>query len=123
MIVVYQNDVPAEVNSPEDPVVLKGKLYLQRLIRAETSGGIEFGSVRFSKGARTNSHTHDSSQILYVTEGKGIVGTKEKDWVITPGVVVFIPAGTVHWHGAAEEYGLTLVTLYNGNLVVTNEQR
>jgi quercetin dioxygenase-like cupin family protein len=32
--------------------------------------------------------------------GKGIVATEKEERFVTKGVIVFIPAGEKHWHGA-----------------------
>ena len=58
-------------------------------------------SVTFEPGARTVWHTHPLGQTLIVTAGVGWVqqwgGPVEE---IRKGDVVWIPAGTKHWHGA-----------------------
>jgi len=59
--------------------------------------------VNFSPGAVNVFHTHTSDQILYVTEGKGIVATENEEVTVTPGTIIFIPAGERHWHGATKE--------------------
>lgn len=59
-------------------------------------------SVTFEPGARTVWHTHPLGQTLIVTAGVGWIqqwgGSVEE---IREGDVVWIPAGTKHWHGAA----------------------
>ena len=59
--------------------------------------------VNFGKGVRNKFHSHDTEQILIVTAGKGIVATDEKEYLVTPGDVVLIPAGEKHWHGATDD--------------------
>jgi quercetin dioxygenase-like cupin family protein len=56
--------------------------------------------VNFGKGVRNKFHSHDSEQILIITAGKGIVATEKEEKVVTPGDIIFIPAGEKHWHGA-----------------------
>lgn len=59
------------------------------------------GLVNFAPGARTVWHTHPAGQMLIVTAGKGWVQEESKERrVINPGDVIWIPAGTKHWHGA-----------------------
>ena len=59
--------------------------------------------VNFGKGVRNKFHSHDSEQILIITSGKGIVATEKEEKVVTPGDIIFIPAGEKHWHGATKD--------------------
>lgn len=60
--------------------------------------------VSFPAGARTHWHSHPDGQVLYVTDGTGRVGTREKPPVeLTAGDLVYAPPGEQHWHGAAED--------------------
>ena len=58
--------------------------------------------VRFTPGARTNWHSHAVGQTLHVTEGVGLVGTRDGSVLrIRAGDTVVCPPGEEHWHGAA----------------------
>jgi quercetin dioxygenase-like cupin family protein len=118
MIVVNSRDVEAVTSPDGDPMVAKGHIQMQRLIDAKTTGGFGVSLVTFPPGARLSFHTHPAEQILYVIEGKGILATREKEHVVTPGMVVFIPAGEVHWHGATEDSSFTHVAMYKGESTV-----
>ncbi|MEO1796022.1 MAG: cupin domain-containing protein [Pseudomonadota bacterium] len=59
--------------------------------------------VTFAPGARTAWHTHAEGQVLYVTSGNGLFGTRDRVFPISMGDVVEIPAGLEHWHGAAAD--------------------
>jgi len=59
--------------------------------------------VNFSPGSVNLFHTHTFDQVLYVTEGTGIVATENKEVTVTPGTIIFIPAGEKHWHGATKD--------------------
>jgi len=59
--------------------------------------------VNFGKGVRNKFHAHESEQILIVTSGEGIVATREEERRVSAGDIIFIPAGEIHWHGAAPE--------------------
>ncbi len=61
------------------------------------------GFVRFDPRAHTRWHTHDCDQILFVVAGAGHVGTRERDYLVTPGDVVRIPAGEEHYHGGGAD--------------------
>jgi quercetin dioxygenase-like cupin family protein len=55
--------------------------------------------VTFRPGERTKFHTHAGVQILYVTEGDGIVATRDGERGVSKGdLIVFEPAEE-HWHG------------------------
>ncbi|MEW9533444.1 cupin domain-containing protein [Microbispora sp. NPDC049125] len=61
-------------------------------------------AVRFSYDpeARSNWHTHDGEQALYVLSGRGVV-TREgeaRGTLIGPGDWVHVQPGERHWHGA-----------------------
>ncbi len=57
--------------------------------------------VSFTSGARNKFHTHTADQVLYITEGEGIVAVRDHEHHVTAGDLVHVPAGEVHWHGAA----------------------
>jgi quercetin dioxygenase-like cupin family protein len=60
--------------------------------------------VRFTPGARSNWHLHAVGQTLHVTEGIGLVGTRDGRVVrIRAGDTVVCPPGEEHWHGAAAD--------------------
>lgn len=60
--------------------------------------------VLFEPGARTNWHTHEEGQILYVVTGMGRVQKEgEGALEIQPDDIVHIAPGEKHWHGAAPD--------------------
>jgi len=65
--------------------------------------GIEIIVVRFSAGARTYLHSHAVPQVLHCIEGRGILATESERNQVGPGDIVHVPAGEMHWHGAAED--------------------
>ncbi len=100
--------------SKNDAMVDKGPVFRSLMVDGKTSGGYSIAIVSYSPGSKLKWHTHDSEQILYVTEGKGILATKEKENIVTPGMVVVIPAGEVHYHGATGDTTFTHVAFYTG---------
>ncbi len=98
MIVVDAVNVDEVEN--HDEIVKHGPVYRKELISSQETGGYSVLLVTFMPGARLNFHTHTSEQILYVTEGKGIVATKKSERMVTPGQIIYIAPGEVHWHGA-----------------------
>ena len=73
----------------------------------EGSRDLRLVEVTFKRGARNRLHTHTTDQILVITEGTGIVATREERYQVAAGDVAFIPAGEPHWHGAAPGADMT----------------
>ena len=70
--------------------------------------GMALSNVTFEPGCRNNWHIHHADkgggQMLVVTDGRGWYQEWGKEpQLLTPGTVVFIPAGVKHWHGAAAD--------------------
>jgi quercetin dioxygenase-like cupin family protein len=51
----------------------------------------------------TKVHIHNVVQILVVTDGKGVVGTDEGEYIVYPGDIVYVPVNEKHRHGAAKD--------------------
>ncbi len=64
--------------------------------------------VSFPAGDRSHWHRHPGGQFLFVTEGRGRVGTRDGEVAqVGVGDLVHAPPGEEHWHGAAEDDGVT----------------
>lgn len=71
---------------------------------AERQPARSVNTVCFAPGARTYWHSHDEGQILVVTHGSGLVGTREGTTAaLAAGDVVYVPPGEEHWHGAGAD--------------------
>ena len=90
--------------------VLSGKVTRQRII-SERNDELNIELVSFSKGATREFSTHTFDQVLYVTEGSGIIATETGEVTVTPGTFVFIPAGEKHRHGATEDSTFSHITM------------
>lgn len=97
--------------APATAPLFIGTVHSRPLIGRETSPAVTVGLVRFSDGARNKRHTHTADQILYITEGRGIVASESHEHVVTTGDIVHIPAGEVHWHGAAPGEGMAHLSI------------
>ena len=109
MIVVNSNEVQAVPT--QDEIVGRGPVHRKELISAKDTGGFSVLLVNFGAGAKLNFHTHTYEQILYVTEGKGIVATKQEEKTVTPGSVIYIAPGEVHWHGATDNSSFSHIAI------------
>lgn len=85
-----------------------GEVWGDPVLAAED--GILVNDVFFAPGGRTDWHTHEVAQVLYVIAGSGWVQVRDGEGgPITAGDTVHIPAGEEHWHGAgADSYLLHL---------------
>ena len=64
--------------------------------------------VSFPAGERSHWHRHPGGQFLYFTDGRGRVGTRDGEVArVDAGDLVHAPPGEEHWHGAAEDAGVT----------------
>jgi quercetin dioxygenase-like cupin family protein len=109
MIVVNDKDVKAV--ETKDEIVNKGPVHRKELVSAKDTGGFSVLLVSFGPGARLNFHAHTYEQILYVTEGKGIVATKKDEKTVTVGSVIYIAPGEVHWHGATKDSSFSHIAI------------
>ena len=97
-----------EVNSP---LFTGGPVTRQDLVTADIAKNFTFNMVNFSAGSRNYFHTHTSDQVLYISEGTGIVATESEERVVSQGDVAHIPAGEKHWHGATKDSAMSHVTI------------
>jgi len=72
--------------------------------------------VRFTPGARTHWHRHDVGQTLHVSDGVGLVGTRDGTVVrVRSGDTVVCPPGEEHWHGATTQDFMSHLALLETN--------
>ena len=123
MKIINVKDVEAKEVDGGNPLFFGGKVHTQFVLEEEYGAKkIQIVNVQFAPGARNKFHTHSVGQILYVTEGKGIVATKEKEYAVTPGFVIFISPGEEHWHGAQKGFTFSHITVTNQNSKTTQYQ-
>jgi quercetin dioxygenase-like cupin family protein len=118
MIIVKTSGI--DLSEDNGPMVEKGPVLRKVLIDAKPTGEAGVVVVSFKPGARLAFHKHNAEQILICTDGKGIVATKTEEKVITPGMVAYIPAGEVHYHGATKPDSFTHIAIYKGASEVVN---
>lgn len=67
-------------------------------------GNVNMSNVTFTPCARSYWHTHQKGQVLKVTMGSGWVcdrgGQPQR---ISVGDLIYVEAGTTHWHGAGRD--------------------
>ena len=92
-----------------------GDVWIDPIAQGEPPSQLNVGSVHFSPGARTAWHSHKGGQTLYVTEGRGLVQSRDGKAVeIRSGDVVYTPDGEEHWHGATPDHFLSHLSITEG---------
>ncbi|MFP5345769.1 MAG: cupin domain-containing protein [Actinomycetes bacterium] len=81
-----------------------GEVYVTPVYSGKEPSRMTVALVRFAPGAHTNWHSHAVGQTLHVTEGVGLVGTRDGTVLrVRAGDTVVCPPGEEHWHGAAAD--------------------
>jgi quercetin dioxygenase-like cupin family protein len=81
-----------------------GDVYMTPIYFGTEPSRMTVALVRFTPGARTNWHRHAVGQTLHVTEGVGLVGTRDGTVLrIRADDTVVCPPDEEHWHGAASD--------------------
>jgi quercetin dioxygenase-like cupin family protein len=89
-----------------------GDVYLTPIYNGTEPSRMTVALVRFTPGARTNWHSHAVGQTLHITEGAGLVGTRDGSVVrVRAGDTVVSPPGEEHWHGAGADTFLSHLAL------------
>jgi 4-carboxymuconolactone decarboxylase len=100
--------IRASGRAPNEGEIFEGgRVLTQSVIDESLSDRHRILEVSFTAGARTKLHEHDTDQVLVITEGSGIVGTRGERFDVVPGDVVFIPAREAHFHGARPGASMT----------------
>ncbi|GHE73387.1 cupin [Streptomyces spiralis] len=93
-----------------------GDVYLTPIDFSLDLGRLASALVRFTPGARTNWHSHANGQVLYVTDGIGLVGTRDGNVVqISAGQTLKCPPGEEHWHGATSDTFMAHIAMVVGD--------
>jgi len=90
--------VAATVKAPAS--AFTGDVYVTPIKKAEDASRLIASLVRFTPGARTNWHSHANGQTLHITEGIGLVVSRDGTVIrVRAGDTVWTPPGEEHWHG------------------------
>ena len=92
-----------------------GDVWIDPIVVGEEPSRVRVNAVHFTPGARTAWHAHAVGQTLYVTEGAGLVQSREGDIVtIRPGDIIHTPSDEWHWHGATPDDLMTHISITEG---------
>lgn len=101
---------PATTKAPADRFT--GDVWVDGITEGADPGAATLATVHFSPGTRTAWHCHGAGQTLYVTEGHGLVCSRDGRVILMgPGDTVHTPPGTWHWHGSAPDAFMTHLAL------------
>lgn len=93
------------------PEYFAGRVLMQPLVGGEESSELELVAVFFEQGARTIPHSHATDQVLYVVEGRCVVGEESGRRELGAGDCVLLPANRWHWHGAAPRHSMCHISI------------
>ena len=95
-----------------EPNTAYAKYFVGNSYLATMDGGM--ASVTFEPGCRNNWHIHHNQvQVLVCVSGRGWYQEWGKEPVtLVPGVVIAIPEGVKHWHGAAADSWMQHLTYH-----------
>jgi quercetin dioxygenase-like cupin family protein len=96
-------NVSSAEKQPLDHPVQVGSPFLSDGVESTFDGNsVTAAAVTFRPGAHTKFHAHTGVQILYVTEGAGIVATRNEEREVSAGDLVVFEPDEEHWHGNTE---------------------
>jgi quercetin dioxygenase-like cupin family protein len=96
--------VPATASALAPPDRFTGSVWVGGITEGVGRGHARLAIVHFSPGARTAWHRHARGQTLRVTEGVGLVSSRDGEVIVMrPGDTVYTRGGVWHWHGAVAD--------------------
>jgi quercetin dioxygenase-like cupin family protein len=101
--------------------LFNGDAKIRRLVTEEDGELIRSSEVTFQPGARTKLHHHAGDQVLIITNGHGRVGTRDEEFDVRTGDLVFIPHGEVHFHGATDDAAMTHISVITPGEEIVDE--
>ena len=101
-----QGDPPEELAEH-----FQGDARIQRFPNPFPADGPAVFAVHFRAGGRTKPHVHRNGQVLHVSGGRGIIGTRAGRRTVEAGDVVIVMPDEWHWHGASPDSPMTHVTV------------
>jgi len=76
--------------------------------------GLNISVVRFPRGVRRPWSAHTQDQYAWIISGSGIIASEGREIKLSPENLVFIPANTMHQHGASDEESMTQLSIIGG---------
>jgi quercetin dioxygenase-like cupin family protein len=95
--------------------IFTGDVHFDVIARGEAPSRLRVNTVRFSPCARTAWHSHSLGQTLHVTDGFGVVATRDRVIIMRAGDTVHTPPGEEHWHGALPDHFMSHLAMWEGD--------
>ena len=114
---VIRKDQNPEQDASDAPIFFGGKVTRRAIVGGGKSKDFNFNIVSFAAGARNKFHAHTSDQILYVTNGTGIVASESEEVVIKEGDTALIPSGekrAIVGGGKSKDFNFNIVSFAAG---------
>jgi len=106
-------DQPRTPSTKGPAAMFAGDVWYDVIAAGEAPSRLRVNLVRFAPGARTAWHRHANGQTLHVTDGVGLVGTRDGTVIVMqPGDTVHTPPGEWHWHGATPEHFMAHLAIW-----------
>lgn len=104
---------PPSGKGPSDWFI--GHVWFDQIYAGTEPSRARVNAVHFAPSAHTAWHSHTLGQTLHVTEGVGLVGTRDGNVIVMrPGDTVSTPPGEEHWHGAVADRFMTHLAIWDG---------
>jgi quercetin dioxygenase-like cupin family protein len=92
-----------------------GDVYVNPIYKGEDPSRMIVSLVRFTPGAHTYWHSHALGQTLHVTDGIGLVATRDGTVIqMRQGDTIYTPPGEDHWHGATATNMMCHLSMFEG---------
>jgi quercetin dioxygenase-like cupin family protein len=107
------NRQPKTPSSHGPAELFTGDVWFDVIAAGDPPSRLRVNLVRFSPGAHTAWHRHANGQTLHVTDGVGLVGTRDGQIItMQPGDTVHTPPAEWHWHGAAPHHFMAHLAMW-----------
>lgn len=92
-----------------------GGLFITVLASSTDTGSYEIFHAVGPEGKGPGPHYHPWDESLYITKGEVQCGIGDEKTIASPGTLIHIPAGTVHWFKFGKDGGELLTMTSEGN--------
>lgn len=107
--------LPAAPTAKGPAEMFTGSVWFDQIYRGEEPSRARVNAVHFAPCTRTHWHVHAVGQTLHVTEGIGLVVSRDGTVIVMrPGDTVTTPSGEWHWHGATRDRLMTHLAIWDG---------
>jgi quercetin dioxygenase-like cupin family protein len=107
--------IPVNPTAKAPASAFTGDVYVTPITQPHEPSRLIAALVRFTPGARTNWHSHAVGQTLHVTEGVGLVVSRDGAVIrMRADDTVWTPPGEEHWHGGTDSNAMCHIAMLEG---------